>query len=102
MGQFFTGMESVWNCCAKLAGIKAATATNAAPCNTTELSLENLKCRLSEFIAAVSPSLRPADKNQAATEEGYERGAINLTVLTNKEMWRDSQPYKCSHPGGLA
>jgi len=54
MGQFFTGMVSGWTRCAKLAGIKAATVTNVAPCNSVELRLENVERWHSEFIAAVS------------------------------------------------
>jgi hypothetical protein len=54
MGQFFTGMVFGWTGCARLAGVKAATATNAAPCNSTELSFKNVERGHSEFIVAVS------------------------------------------------
>jgi hypothetical protein len=36
-------MLSGWSRCAKPAGIQAATATNAAPRNSAELSLENVE-----------------------------------------------------------
>jgi hypothetical protein len=40
--QFFTGMVSGWVCCAKLAGIKVATAANDAQCKSSVPKLEKL------------------------------------------------------------
>jgi hypothetical protein len=45
MGQFRTGMMSVWTCCAKLADVNAARAIIAATCNSIELNLENVERR---------------------------------------------------------
>jgi hypothetical protein len=44
MGQFLTGMMSVWTCCAKLADVNAR-AIIAATCNSIELNLEKVERR---------------------------------------------------------
>jgi hypothetical protein len=58
MDQFFTGMLSGWTGCAKVAGTKAAAATNAARSDITEPRLEDMERGHAEFITAVSFSLR--------------------------------------------
>jgi hypothetical protein len=54
--QFFTGMVSGSICCAKLAGIKVATAAHAATCKSSGLRLEQLVRGHRKFIAAVPSS----------------------------------------------
>ena len=84
--QFFTGMLSAWTRCAKLAGIKAATATNTAPCSRTELSLENIERWHSKVIAAVLPFAQAGWKrNHRGPAKKYESGDLNLTDFTQTE-----------------
>jgi hypothetical protein len=51
--QFFTGIVFAWTC-AKLAGVKAATAAKAAPRRNAKPSRENVARGHTEFITAVS------------------------------------------------